>query len=288
MTQGPDIIWLASYPKCGNTWLRFLLASYFFGPPKSSVEVGERVPDMHKTVEIPVASGHDLGLGVTTPGQRVVFAKTHFMASHRHPHWGQTAAAIVVTRNPSDVLLSNLNYMRLGTGNDSSDITDEQYARIFVKLGGDPRWRDIGFGTLDQHLASWQSITSFPRAAIRYEDLKADTIGTLRRVISFLRPKDGVDEARLALAVQSSTFERMRELEVSEKSAGKSTIFEGNAARARRGETFVRSGRVAQGLSHIAADLDHLCEQRFAHFMDHVGYERRFTSSVRSPNAQSA
>lgn len=275
MTEAPEVIWLASYPKCGNTWLRFLLASYFFGPPQSSVEVGERIPDLHKIRTIPPVAGHNLGLGIVPPGRKVVFAKTHLLASHRHPHWAQTAAAIIVTRNPSDVLLSNLNYLRLDSGGQGSEVSDEQYARIFVKLGGDPRWRDIGFGTLDQHLASWQSITSFPRVAIRYEDLKLDTLGTMRRVITFLRPNVGVNEARLLKAVEGSSFERMRELEVAEKAAGKRTLFEGSAVKARRGETFVRNGKVSQGLSHIAPDLDQLCEERFAHFMDNVGYERR-------------
>ncbi len=279
MTEAPEIIWLASYPKSGNTWLRFLLASYFFGPPASSVEVGQRIPDIHKVKIIPPVAGHDLGLGISTPGRRVVLAKTHFAAAVGHPHWNQTAAAIVVVRNPADVLLSNLNFMRLEGSVASLKVTDEQYARIFIQMGGDPRWLDTGFGTLDLHLASWQGASTFPRLAIRYEDLKGDTAGTLRRIVEFLRPVGGVDEEKLAAAVQASSFERMREMEVEEKKAGKRTMFEGNAVKARRGETFVRGGRTAQTLSHLGMDLDVACEHRFANFMSITGYERRYASN---------
>ena len=29
------IVWLASYPKSGNTWLRYLIANYFFNKDKN-------------------------------------------------------------------------------------------------------------------------------------------------------------------------------------------------------------------------------------------------------------
>lgn len=278
MVEAPDIIWLASYPKSGNTWLRFLLASYFFGPPASSIEVGERIPDIHKIREIPPFAGHDLGLGIATPGRRVVFSKTHLAAATGHPYWSQTAAAIVIVRHPADVLLSNLNFLRLEGGPHSQQVTDERYARIFVQSGGDPRWYNSGFGTLDMHLASWQCASSFPRLAVRYEDLKVETTRTLRRVIEFLRPAGGVDEVKLSAAVEASSLERMRKLEMEEKKAGKRTIFEGTTDKAKQGETFVREGRSAQTLSHLGMDLDIACEQRFANYMAITDYERRFAA----------
>jgi hypothetical protein len=185
-------------------------------------------------------------------------------------------AAIVVVRHPADVLLSNLNFLRLEAAPQSHKVTDEQYARIFIQTGGDPRWYKNGFGTLDMHLASWQGATTFPRIAVRYEDLKSDTLGTMGRIVEFLRPAGGVDEGRLRSAVSASAFERMREMEVEEKQSGVRTLFEGSAAKATRGETFVRGGKSAQSLSHLGADLDRLCENRFANYMAVTGYERRF------------
>ena len=42
-----SIIWLASYPKSGNTWLRFLLYNYLFGEVRRSGDIARRIPDIH-------------------------------------------------------------------------------------------------------------------------------------------------------------------------------------------------------------------------------------------------
>lgn len=46
------IIWLASYPRPGNTFLRFLLYHYFFGKLESSTELESKIPDLHKGFDI--------------------------------------------------------------------------------------------------------------------------------------------------------------------------------------------------------------------------------------------
>lgn len=96
---------------------------------------------------------------------------------------------------------------------------------------------------------------------------------------------------RLSAAVRGASFERMKELETAEKAAGKKTIFEGSAVKARRGETFVRGGRVSQGLAHLGPDMDALLERRFGSFMSSVGYERRFPNATQAdglPTGQTA
>ena len=38
MARVPKIVWVASYPKSGNTWLRFLLINLIFGPRDSTAD----------------------------------------------------------------------------------------------------------------------------------------------------------------------------------------------------------------------------------------------------------
>ena len=47
MDDRTAVTWLASYPKSGNTWLRFLLYSYYYGSVTVSAQVAERIPDIH-------------------------------------------------------------------------------------------------------------------------------------------------------------------------------------------------------------------------------------------------
>ena len=48
---------------------------------------------------------------------------------------------------------------------------------------------------------------------VRYEDLLADTVGQLRRIVRFLRLEGAADEGRLRRAAAFSSFARLRERE---------------------------------------------------------------------------
>ena len=48
----PLISWIASYPRSGNTWTRFMLTSYLMNAPLTSANVIEdTIPDFHFLVK---------------------------------------------------------------------------------------------------------------------------------------------------------------------------------------------------------------------------------------------
>jgi hypothetical protein len=90
--------------------------------------------------------------------------------------------ALVVIRNPKDVLLSGLDYQRL-IGLQERDVSDLDYARAFILHGGDMSWIARGYGTLEDNVHSWTSgllktgsagaIGDLPpRLLVRYERLE--------------------------------------------------------------------------------------------------------------------
>ena len=62
-----DIIWIASYPKSGNTWVRFMLANLIYGSQASAASLAALIPDIHET-----------GSGAIGVGGARLF-KTHFL-----------------------------------------------------------------------------------------------------------------------------------------------------------------------------------------------------------------
>src|SRR5271166_938951 len=92
-----SIIWIASYPKSGNTWVRFLACNLLFGRQVSAAALNALVPDLHEMQ------------AATDPAPRGLL-KTHFAYSPDLPCARYTAAAIYVVRNPADVLASNFFY----------------------------------------------------------------------------------------------------------------------------------------------------------------------------------
>ncbi len=123
------ITWLASYPKSGNTWVRFILSNAIFGPADKSIDVNRRIPDLHRRLPDDRLARAGDGSDDGAP----LLAKTHFELSDAHPELSRTDRALHIVRNPRDVLLSALNYRRLNgvTEAQLSDRASDTFAAAF-------------------------------------------------------------------------------------------------------------------------------------------------------------
>ncbi|MCW5768517.1 MAG: sulfotransferase domain-containing protein [Phycisphaeraceae bacterium] len=252
-----EVVWLASYPRSGNTWVRFLLYRYLHGPIESTARINEVIPGLH-------GRGR---LDHTRPGRTLV--KTHFAFAPGHPLSDRAKAVIHIRRHPKDVLLSGLNYHSL-TGN---SVPALKYANAFIALKGDPVWRQMGFGTWESHIESWlenPALQGIARHWTTYERLKSDTPGELRAMLDFLG--ESIDEDRLASTVADCTLERLREFEDEEKSKGAPSLFPGSEAARSAGRRFINSGRTGQSLAHIDPGLDAQFDAAFAAILARRGY----------------
>jgi len=196
-----DIVWIASYPKSGNTWVRFLACNLLYGPQQSASALNALAPDIHE-------SGRQL---VTAAYRGLV--KTHFAYSPELPLAQRTAAAIQIVRDPADVLASNFHYARR-RGDDLGDARTafDRYVEAFILHRGDPRWIRFGMGTWEENVTSWlEARHKFPVLSLKYEDMAANPRQACRSLAQLLRPTASPDEIEQAIA--NSTFERMREVE---------------------------------------------------------------------------
>lgn len=254
------IVWLASYPKSGNTWLRFLLHAVLFGPVESSAQVAERFPDIHVTPELPADDTR-------------LIAKTHLKWTDAHPYADRTERAVLVVRHVRDAFLSALNFRRLHDEKETlARLTPEQYAMEFIQSAGDRVWEMLGYGTWPGHAKSWLGQARFPVHLVRFEDLKRDTAGELRKMLAFLSIP--ADDATVDRAVALASFDQMRAIEKREKSAApeRNPVFAGDQHQMQKGYMFMNKGAVGQSLAHIRPDLDALFDKRFANTLKRLGY----------------
>ena len=63
MTQ---IVWIASYPKSGNTWVRTLVASLIYGEIARSADLMQLIPDIHVSINATHLHGIDRDCCVMT------------------------------------------------------------------------------------------------------------------------------------------------------------------------------------------------------------------------------
>lgn len=222
------LVWLASYPKSGNTWLRLLLHNFVLQPqrpfdinglhafstsedmaahyqphdPRPATEYSELdVQRMRPLVHRSLRDRHD----------GVVFAKTHnaFMVVHGVPLVtpDATSAAIYVVRDPRDVAVSYSHHFGIGI-----DAAIDIMASPDAATGG-TRTRVFGWpSSWSLHVQGWAGQKHARIHVMRYEDLHADTASTFAAAIRFFGLP--VPQDRLERAVAHSRFEVAKEQEM--------------------------------------------------------------------------
>ena len=227
-----QIIWLASYPKSGNTWFRALLANYFS-------ELDEPV-DINAMQTGPIASARqvfDEHLGVAAsdltftevthlrpevyryvsdklPAKQ--FTKVHdafLRSSSGKPVFPAEAthAAVYLIRNPLDVCISYANHNNCSIDR-AIELMNEPEHQLAPRSGGLPGQLPQRMGTWSNHVTSWVDQKEFPVRVVRYEDLKVDPVNTFAAALEFLGLE--IDLGRVELAVEFSSFDRLKRQEM--------------------------------------------------------------------------
>lgn len=220
------IIWLASFPKSGNTWARSFLANYF-QPTGRALDINslrqfttadvrqdffDRAngrPFRGRTMDdwIKVRPEALRLIAASKPGHH--FVKTHCQVMKVGPvdiiPPEVTAAAVYLIRNPFDVAPSYSRHLSVDMDTAIDRMTDAQAVqgsetRILETIG---RW--------DDHIRSWTGAPGLPRHIMRYEDMLADTEAAFRALFRFLQVP--VDAGKLGAAMASTSFDALQRQE---------------------------------------------------------------------------
>lgn len=259
-TDARTITWIASYPKSGNTWARFLAANLLFGRVESAADLNRLVPDIHETDERAL------------PPTQPTLIKTHLAFSPGMRWARHTAAAIYVARNPVDTMGSNFHYARR-TGELRGDNPIDQFAAAFMANQGLVKWKRRGFGSWTEHVDSWLSREKdFPLLVLRYEEMLADATGAAKKICQFLKLSKSDTEIEQAAA--NSSFDAMRRIEESDIQQKRVGIFYKPYLRAQieSGLRFMRSGQSGQVIKELSPELRKRFIETFGPMMERLGY----------------
>jgi len=225
------IIWLASYPKSGNTWLRSLLASYYFSKDGSFdfklLDNIDQFPstqffrDKKDTFSAPEDTSN-LWLSEQekiNQDNKIRFLKTHNalckINSNSFTNEKNTLAGIYIIRDPRNIVTSLANHYQVDV-NKAFDFMKDEKKALIEKVNE----RYLGFVPILSwalHQESWIKCTKFPILTIRYEDLQLETFQTFIKVIKFINKLSNlenlINETKAKKSIISCEFEKLKKLE---------------------------------------------------------------------------
>ncbi|MDX1710984.1 MAG: sulfotransferase domain-containing protein [Rhodovibrionaceae bacterium] len=276
-TRPGGILWLASYPKSGNTWLRAFLANYWAGAQKPvpinelpNFALGDGMLVHYEQLSGKPAAELDeeevralrpkVHEWFATHSSETVMVKTHNYLGHEGgvplitPH--ATFGAVYVVRNPLDVAVSYAHHFQASLDNAVRALTEEN-----TILPGDEKLLPSFVGSWSQHVRSWTEMPGLHCHVMRYEDMLNKPGPTFGKLIDFL----GVprEPRRLADAVKFSSFKELK------KQEERDSFIE---ARPDGSTKFFRAGRTGGWHGELSEDQVQQIVEANAQIMRKFGY----------------
>jgi hypothetical protein len=254
-SKPPDsgIVWLASYPKSGNTWTRAYIANLatIMGGEEEALDVnsinrftlGENSTNFYKEVcgfepkaddYCKIANNrHRVQKAIADQFEGLIFCKTHnaLVMDRGQPiiNFAVTSGAVYIVRNPLDVAISLSHHMNLSV----DQAIEVMATRDLETPINETRVHEV-WGSWSQHVKSWTRKVHSAIYVMRYEEMLSEpekAFGELARHL-LLNPT----AAELRLAIERSSFDSLKDRESQE----------GFKERPEHAERFFREGRAGQ------------------------------------------
>ena len=232
------IIWIPSYPKSGNTWIRAFLSSYLYSSDSLfNFDLLKRIgefPDhnilnkfMHEK------NFHDLSevskywidvQKIINQEKKLTFLKTHnalcSINNNKFTNKENSLAFIYVVRDPRNIILSLSNHFGISQEKSFDLITKKKYI-IYPKYISSATKSSLGklpanlVGSWGYHYSSWKSFNDINKIFVKFEDLANNTKETFKKIISFLNEhaKIEYDEKKILSSINSTQFHKLKKYE---------------------------------------------------------------------------
>lgn len=254
------ILWLASYPRSGNTWLRAFVHNLFrnTSEPYDINQLGDLTlidgearwyrmfdprPATELTKEEVAALRPKVHAAMTAAHPDTVFVKTHNASVDDRGMpmitLEQTAGAIYVVRNPLDIAVSYSHHY----GTSLEDAVAAMNRPGNQSIGNQPNFVYELHGSWSEHVTSWTTVPNQALHVVRYEDMARDPLRTFGGIAGFLGLR--ATPARIAGAIERSSFAVLQQQEARH----------GFRERSLKSAQFFRAGEVGQGQRLLTAEL---------------------------------
>lgn len=233
-----------SYPKSGNTWMRFLLANVLSDEEIDFVNIEDKVIDIYKRNNKEIEENDE----------HLDIFKSH---SYFRPKFSNNKVVYIV-RDPRDVVISYYHYFNKTKDN---KIEFNQFLKMFLK--GDFN----KFGSWRDNVGSWlgakQNSDNF--LLIKYEDLLEDTYREFVKVCEFLNIK--FDSKSIKIAIENSSFNNLKKIEEEVENEAEET------KNTDKNKKFFRKGKSQEWKDFLTESQVKEIENKFGNIMIDLNYD---------------
>jgi hypothetical protein len=240
------IIWLASYPKSGNTWVRALISSYYFSRDSFGFSDLKNIPNFSVGDFVHNKALLKNNFDVTKQWinvqelinrqyKKTLFFKTHNACTsvnkNNFTNSNCSVGCIYIARDPRNVITSYKNF--------EAKTYEEIFNHMNNKEGflfGNKKFEStFGFkgyefiSSWSNNYRSWMKNTqNIPICLVKYEDLLKDTLGQLKKIITFIAKVQNISNFKFNLekgkkAVHDANFKNLSQMEIKKEFNERST-----------------------------------------------------------------
>lgn len=278
-----NIVWLASYPKSGNTWFRMFISNLLINS-KTPLEISHIRNDgiasstnffENETGINPFELTND-EIDLIRPSLYKILSnnflnangKNEFMYLKVHDAFTfnqknrpifpseVSKCAIYFVRNPHDVCISYANHSAC----DPSRILDSLINKKKTTNGLKSLQLHQQFLSWGLHYRSWANQREIPVKVIRYEDMLSDPYKVFTEAVKFIGLD--YDQERIKRAVDNSSFDKLKKMEQKE----------GFAEKVAKTESFFWKGEAGYYKNYLTKEQIDIITDNFRDEMEELGY----------------
>ena len=275
------IIWLSSYPKSGNTWVKLFLSAYLgnqnasipfninkmlipfslFPTNKLIKKFNFDFSNFENIAEHWIPMQEYLNLGI----KGNIFVKTHnaicTINGNKFTNKQNSLGAIYLVRDPRDIVISYSSFLKKSHDEVVTSIFNSE---SFEQSNIDGKQFDFTLiGSWSDNYNSWKNCKTIEVLIIKYEDLISDTQNTFTKIIKYLNKINNIkiDNEKIKSCINLTSFKNLRKIEEE-----KGFIEKGF------GKFFFRKGRVGDWKDKLNQNLVKKIEEKFKLEMKELGY----------------
>ena len=226
------IIWIASYPKSGNTYLRSFLASYYYSEDGNfnfdqllkihqfpNIKFSNFEPKTKKEA----SKNWMFNQNAFFNKDKLNLVKTHNCLypyeENNFTSKNQTLGAIYIVRDPRNLITSLTHHYVIDYKKAIEKMSDENC--VLLEKSHDKDYSNFTYlSSWSNHYKSWKNNSEFKTLFIKYEDLKKNKIEIFKKIIFFINEVTGdnkkIDERKFSNSIKTTSFSILKNKELNE------------------------------------------------------------------------